>query len=249
MTDFAQPPPPPRKGLGPLAWIAIGCGGLILVVGMVMVAGGLFVAKKVKDVAADFEANPAQAAAELVVRAHPDLELVSSDPDHGKLTVRNKTTGEEATFDIADIQNGNFSFETPEGKVDINASGVTTGEGMKISSSQGDVQLGGTAATPDWVPLYPGASASQSVFSAVTQEGTNGILALSTADSPEAVVEFYETKLKELGFAVQVTRFSSGSAQSAGVVATASEPNRNLNVGVVREADTTQISLNYNQAK
>src|SRR5689334_16038358 len=77
----SYPPPAPKKGMGPLAWIGIGC-GVILVIGVIaMFAVGFFVKRQVDK----FEDNPAMAAATLAVKLNPDLELVSSDAEKNKI--------------------------------------------------------------------------------------------------------------------------------------------------------------------
>ena len=69
-------------------WLGTGCAALMFTVGVVVVAGGFFVAGKVKDFAEEFEGDPARMAAELVVRANPELEMVDSDEDAGTMTIR-----------------------------------------------------------------------------------------------------------------------------------------------------------------
>ena len=43
-----------KKGLSPWAWVAIGCGGLLVVCAIIVSVSGFFVAKKVGDFAEDF---------------------------------------------------------------------------------------------------------------------------------------------------------------------------------------------------
>jgi uncharacterized protein YneF (UPF0154 family) len=69
----------PKKGLPVWAWIGIGCGALLIMVLVVVMVGGFFVARKVQDVAADFEENPAMATAKMIVKLNPELEEVSTD--------------------------------------------------------------------------------------------------------------------------------------------------------------------------
>src|SRR5262245_9254537 len=102
MNGTSQPIPPPpgappqtpaKKGLGPLGWILIGCGGLVVI--CMMAAGAcFFVAKRQVD---KFQKNPTLAAAELAARLNPDVEVVSKDEDKGTLTIKNKKTGEVGT--------------------------------------------------------------------------------------------------------------------------------------------------------
>ena len=188
MDQYAPPPPPPpyappaapppapekKKGLPPLAWVGIGCGALLVIALIVFVAGSMFVAKKVRDVAGDFESNPAMAAAELAVRLDPNLELVESDQEAGTLTVRNKQTGEEMTFNLEQIEQGRLSVLTGEGEE--KSFSVSQGEGgIEFTTEEGGstsrIQIGaGSDEVPDWVPVYPG-SEPAGTYLATTAEG------------------------------------------------------------------------------
>ncbi|MGH9381695.1 MAG: hypothetical protein ACRD2Z_13930, partial [Thermoanaerobaculia bacterium] len=166
--------PQQKKKLGPLAWILIGCLGLVVLAGAVMLAGGFFVAKKVKEVAKDYQENPARAAAELVVRANPDLELVEADDEAQTLTIRNKKTGEVFTADWSDIQQGKFRIESDGKEVTVDATRATRGEGgvITVTDESGDatVTIGGgdTSSVPAWFPAYPGASKAGSTYTSKT---------------------------------------------------------------------------------
>ncbi len=87
-----------KKGLGPLAWIGIGCGALVVIVAVALVVVGLIAAKKIKDVAGDFKDNPEMAAARLIVKMNPELEEVSADEQAATITVRHTKTGEVVTL-------------------------------------------------------------------------------------------------------------------------------------------------------
>jgi hypothetical protein len=97
------PPPPPgaapgKKGLPPLAWAGIGCGGLIL---LAVLAGSLLVgtcAKKGIQMASQLAANPGKAAAEMMVTTNPTIEKVSEDETAGTMTIRLKASGETVTL-------------------------------------------------------------------------------------------------------------------------------------------------------
>ena len=94
-----------KKGLSPWAWVAIGCGGLLVLFAIVVTMSGMFVAKKVGDYAEEFKENPA-AAAELLIKMNPELELVDSDREAGTMTIRNKEDGEVITVNYEDIEQG-----------------------------------------------------------------------------------------------------------------------------------------------
>src|SRR5436305_3852591 len=164
--------PPPKKGMSPLAWIGIGC-AVVIVLG-IMAFGVLgFFAKRALDKVKD---NPGMAAAELAVRANPDLELVSSDPKTNTLTVKNKKSGETVTFSGEDAKNGRFTVKTDKGTASFDASGSKDGGGtLKVNDEKGQTttfQSGAAAVKnlPSWVPTYPGGTV-QGTFDANTADG------------------------------------------------------------------------------
>ena len=92
-------PTPQKKGLGVLAWLGIGCGGLVVlgVIGVVvfwMMAGG-----KIKQLAGDMQKNPTRATATLMVNASVgQIELVAEDDEHLRYTVKTKQGGQLTTI-------------------------------------------------------------------------------------------------------------------------------------------------------
>src|SRR5262245_51615187 len=110
MSQPLTPPPPPATGpqkMSPLAKVGIGC--LVfavlcaIAIGVMFSAGVHFLKKKVGD-------NPTLAAAELIIRANPELEVVDSDSKAGTLTIRNTKTGEVVTMNAKDIEDGKITF-------------------------------------------------------------------------------------------------------------------------------------------
>ena len=85
-------PPAPQSGTktSPLVWVLVGCGGIVLLVAVIMLVAGMFVAKKAGSYLKDAEKNPAMAAAKMIVAMNPELETVSADEDAGTITIRNK---------------------------------------------------------------------------------------------------------------------------------------------------------------
>lgn len=207
-----------KKGLGPLAWIAIGCAVVLLVVGVVLVAGGVFVASKAKDFVAEMEANPELTTARLLIKANPELEEVEADPEAGTITVRNTTTGEEVTVDYAELEKGKLSFSSGEKSFSVDAGD----EGVNITSSEGEETLAistGNQVTeeiPSWVPVWPDAEvADRSLMK--HREGLNGSFTVQVSAEVAEVVEFYRFELKEAGFDVSVSTYA-GDGGDGGLV-------------------------------
>jgi len=138
-----QAPPPAKKGMSPLARVGIGCGVILLfcVIGFGVMG---YIAKKKFD---QFKDNPSMTAAELVVRANPDLELISSDPKTSTLTVKNKKTGEVVTFSAEDAKNGKFSVKTDKGTTTLDASGKNGTATVRTTDEKGQEQVSTFGAT------------------------------------------------------------------------------------------------------
>jgi hypothetical protein len=95
----AAPSSDQKKGLGVLAWIGVGCGGvvaLVLVAGIVlsMLFGG-----KLKDFMREAEKNPARASVNVAMKiSGGQLVLVAEDDARKRYTLKDKKSGELTTF-------------------------------------------------------------------------------------------------------------------------------------------------------
>jgi hypothetical protein len=224
-----------------------------VIIAIVLVVGGLFMAKKVKDVAGDldFDENPGLAAARLVVRLNPELEEVSVDEDAGTITVRSTKTGEEVTVDFEDIQEGKISWTTDEGEVTIDASDAGEDGSVSVTSDDKTWKLTTGVETtgdiPDWVPIYPGTEPENSHVVAA-DDGLTGGFQLQTTDPVDAVVETYRSRLEEIGFEVQANKFSGGGDEQAGMVNGSDEASRRgVTVMVRGKAGETSISVSFSE--
>src|SRR3954452_22345598 len=145
--DYSQTPQPPKKGMGPLGWIAIGCGVIPVCAFLVLGVGGYFAKKKFDQ----FSKNPAKTAAELIVRANPDLELVSEDDKAGTITVRDKKKNETVTLNFEDIKNGKFKVTNDKGETaSFDGSGAKDGSGVKITNEKGETSTFGGGTVKDF---------------------------------------------------------------------------------------------------
>ena len=242
-----------KKGLGPLAWIAIGCGALVVVGGIVLagvVGFGIF---KAKEFVEDMEANPAKTAAQAFVRLNPDLDLVETDDAKGTMTIRNNKTNEVATLKYDEIAEGKISFTTEEGEFKIEASGEGEEGSVTMSGPEGEARFSAGASledVPDWVPLYPDATESQGTYRMATADGVTGVVSAKTSDDLKTVIEYYKKKLSDEGYEIggeSTTTTPDGSF--GGVNGSLASQGRTINVAVVERAGETQITLNYNEGK
>ncbi len=244
---YSQPVPPPKKGLSPLAWIGIGC-GVIIVLGVIALGVVGWLAKRQID---KYGKNPTLAAAELVVRATPDLEVVSSDVDAGTLTVKNTKTGETATMNAKDIQDGKIEFKTDKGTAVFDASGKDGT--LKVTDEKGQVttfQAGQSAQSlPSWLPTYPGATV-QGTFDSNTTEGRSASFSLTTSDGGEKVLAFYESELKKGGFKVDSTTLTTTPEGKGGILTASGEnPHREISVLVGAQNGQTSATITFQEKK
>jgi hypothetical protein len=257
--ETATPPPPPvqppaKKKFSPLAWILVGCLVILLLGALVTFTCTAFVAKKVKDVAEDMSENPAMAAAEMVVRVSPDLELVDKDEEAQTLTIRNKKTGETVTFDLEDVTEGRLRWETDgqEVVIDAQASGEEGGV-ITVTDESGEEEtltIGSSSAdkVPAWVPIYPGVDA-ETAFLMTGGDSVQGTLSFETAESPEEVAEYYRENLEQLGFEVETSSFSSNDVESR-MLSANDGASRTVYVNITTEnGAVTNVGLNFSSGE
>ena len=240
-------PPPPKKGIGPLGWIGIGCGVIVIIGFIVMAAGAYLFKTKVVD---PFKKNPGMAAARGIVAVNPDLELVSADDDAQTLTVHDKKTNETITMSLDDVKNGRWKFSSAgkgAGSIDIGQQGIS----VKTQDAKGQVSTfvaGGGAPKdlPAWLPTYPGATV-EGGFSSKSAEGSTQTFGLTTTDTVDKVLAFYQDQLKNNGLTVlQPTTMAVGGQTTTGTVI-ADSPDRKRHVQVfVQVAETkTKAAVTY----
>ena len=179
---MSSPPPPPpplppeakKKGFGVVGWIAIGCIGIIVVCGLLTFACTALLANKARNLIDEASDNPAMAAAEMVVRINPNLEVVERDEEAGTLTIYDKQQDKTLELNLNDVMQGKFNIETADGETmhfDIgeNENGTfratvtdETGEVSEFSiGGAGGVRVGSDAEElPAWLPVYKSAELS-----------------------------------------------------------------------------------------
>ncbi|MDB6151711.1 MAG: hypothetical protein JWL90_164 [Chthoniobacteraceae bacterium] len=93
------PLPTQKKGLGPLAWIGIGCGGIIVLAIIAVVVASFIFGPKAKEFIQNAQKDPTRATATLMVSVGGgQIEMVAQDEENKRYTVRDKRTGKMTTI-------------------------------------------------------------------------------------------------------------------------------------------------------
>lgn len=163
-----------------LAWVGIGCGGMVIICIIATVLAGGFLFKAAKSAFA----NPGKSSAEFVVAGNKDLSKVSENDESGEMTVQVKSTGEQLTLKYDDLAKGRILAKDKEGNV--------------APLSQGDL-----AKVPAWVPRYPGITDEVSLSQ--SDDGTSGMLVFTTNDSAEAIKKFYSDEAEKISLTSSIS--------------------------------------------
>lgn len=238
--------PPPAKG-GALKWVLFGCLGLILVGGLVTAGAVWWGVHKVKQVVDPGLAsrNPALAAAKMIATLNPDLDIVSMDEGRGTITIRDKKQNKTVTFNAEDVKNGKFSFETEEGKTEIQTGGSGQDATVRVKGPDGEMIMGGNVKLPAWLPAYPGAETTGSFGVQSAKEGQGGTVAFKTSDSVDKVAAFYESALKGAGITVTRNSMQTGDSNVVTLVGKGASDRREAGVTISAQDGATQISLTF----
>lgn len=222
------PPVPSQKGIPALGWVGIGC-GTILVIAIVVISLLVGWCKRTVGDLSEFQRNPEKAAAEMMVRVNPDLEMVSQDEATGEMTIRTKD-GEVMTMSYKDIAEGKFLIR--------DAQGNTT-------------EFGGTdlSKVPSWVPRVPDMKTTSTSFQTQQDGKLSGLYSTTTTRSAEELAEFFKKDAQELG----VTSSRSTSTQVNGVenqVLNFEGRDRKLNIVITsKPGEDTQVSVSYEEGQ
>lgn len=169
------PPAPAKKGMPAIAWVGIGCGGLLLIA---IIAGALLF-KAGADKFKEFAANPEKAGAEMIVSMNPELKKVSQDDKNGTMTIRTKD-GKEMTLSYKDIAEGKIPM------VDAN------GNPIQFGSSD-------LSKVPAWVPKPPDLTDGISIYHSDGGGEISGQFSGKSGQSAEDLKAFFEKASSDQG--------------------------------------------------
>lgn len=237
------PTAPQKKGLGLLAWLAIGCGGVLILGFIAFAALGWFAVKKVKEVAE----NPTLVIAKGIDLANPDLELVSTDDEAKTVTYRKTSTGEEITFSWEDIENGRVSLTDSSGKsTTIGVDESTGSAGVVVRNEAGEVSqqysVSGSQQPPEWLPLPEGVT-QEGGWVAQDESGTKGLLSFKYDGDRAALLEFYRTGLEAAGFKLESSSYQAGDSGGLDVLNARDDKGRTATVSVGSEVGVFAVTF------
>jgi hypothetical protein len=236
-----------------MKWSLIGCGGLILVAGIIVTAGVFFVKHKAQQAGLDPELmhkNPALAVAKMVTAFNPDLELVKVDDSKGIITVYNKKDNKTLIINMEDAKKGKFVFqEVGKDAVSIETHGDGASGTMDIKSGEGTMHIGAGGKAPNWIPVYPGAS-PEGTFSAQGDKGDTGSFHFTTKDPVEKVINWYVAELQKAGLKV-TSNVMNENGKASGGMATGSDEAKKRTVSVITgaESEGTSVNITYESKK
>jgi len=243
------PQQPPKKGLSPLAWVGIGCLGLLVVGGIAATVATVFVVGKVKQVASEMEDDPVATTAKLLAAANPDIELVSADKENRMVTFRDVNTGQVLTFGYDDIEQGRVTFSSGSETAELE---VTPGDdgsgGLTVKTSEGTATFsaGGDASNiPDWVPVYPGV-APTSNFSAEGTGQFTGTFSFTSDADVDSILDFYDEQVKGVGLE---TKSRTTTADGAIWVAASPDEARGLTLMASKQGGGLEVVVSFTEKR
>lgn len=245
--------PAPKKGLSGLAIAGLGCGGLLIIVGILAFILLGKACSKLGEVAGDFQKNPAKAAAMMALKLNPDIEIVSTNDARNEITFKTKSDGKTVTMSLDDVAQGKFTMTDADGKTTtIDGSQAAAGGGVTIKGPDGSVLTSGAAGTltlPSWVPAYPGMKAAEGGLRTENAGKVTGMSNGETTDTAAKVKEFYEKKMKDAGFQVEPTSMSLDGAEVVSLVSTKASTGQKLTTVINQKDGKTSIMLTYEGPK
>jgi hypothetical protein len=247
-TNVPPVPQPKKKGLSVLAWIGIGCLGLLVIGGVVTSVVIYYVAHKVKEVASEMEEDPVAATAKLLAAANPDIELVSADKDNRTVTFREVSTGKELTFNYDDIEQGKVSFSSGGETAELAVEGEEGSGGLTVKTSEGTATFsaGNDASDiPDWIPIYPDTVPANN-FSADANGQLTGTFGFNTSSDVDSLLNFYDAEAKAAGLETK-----SRTATPDGAIWLASSPDdsRSLTVMATKADAGLEVVVSFTEKR
>ena len=261
---------PAKSGNRTVMIILCVLGGLLLLIGGCVTTCTYIAAKKAKEYSRQAEKNPAFASLSLIASIHPDVEIVTKDEASGKITVRNKKTGETVTINTNDYSAANIgeslekftrqakaaaqkaeaAEEAPNHPRESTGPATTPPPAEEpVSVSDEAAQKAALAKMPACLPAYPGATTAHASFDQMMGGITAGNYTGITHDQPAEVASFYEKKLLAAGYtSMGKVSEPSSTGPATTLVMSAANPSRTVTIMAgTGEDGRVQVEINYIQ--
>lgn len=208
-----------------MAWVGIGCGGLLLIA-LALGVYGFFIAK---EKLGEFAANPEKTAAEMVVSMTPDFEKISQDDAKGTMTIRIKG-GEKMTLSYKDIAEGKFTVTDKDGNTTM------------IGSSD-------LSHVPAWVPKAADFTEGLSIFHSEAGNEISGQFSGKSTRGAEDLRTFFEGEASSLGL-LSSSSSSVNMGSTARITLGFSGGGKSLNIVITEKpSSATLVNTNYSEKK
>jgi hypothetical protein len=242
MSSTNAEPSPPQKGSPTIGFAALltkldwkkdkkrilliaGSAVLAVVLAVLIPGGGGANANGYSE--SEMKSNPIQALSSMAAKMRPDLEIASIDGARQTVTLKDKS-GALSTF----------KFD-PQTKALARVAAVQP----RVAEIQPPPPAEQPASpplrwTPDWMPVYPNTT-PEIVSSVVTAEGDKETIAtFKSSDKPTEIVQFYQTKLQESGFKIEV----ASSGEQGGMIQTQDAEKKRMLILNVKPDETGTVS-------
>ena len=241
-----------KKGLSPIAWIAIGCGGIGLL-GLVIFGVLAFIGiQKGKEFIEEAEKNPGVAVAKAIAWANPEIELVNTDEANQTVTFKNTTSGEEFTVNFKDLEEGRVEFSSNGELVTFEADQTGDG-GTSITTNEGTARFGGglgDAKLPEWLPVFDGAGVEGSMISDTSDLHSGFFTLVIPEGKADAVYDYYKNHFTDLGMEINESTFSVDGGNSKILTAKNAGETQNVTLTInMNPTDGVSSAVQFSHAK
>jgi hypothetical protein len=226
--------------------------------------------QRAKQYSEEAQRNPQLAAISLAASLHPNIEIVSKDEATGKITLRNKRTGQVVTLDTHNLASGSANRALEQFSRGLNVPSATESSVARetepappaaepapaeekpaeaaISPARAAAQAAVMKKFPDFLPAYDGA---KTLDNTINNFGGNtvGSYRFETSDLPETVADFYEKKFTDAGLTI-LTRQSGSNDNGATVALIAQQVGSQTTVSFQAEIEggKSRVTIGFTRA-
>lgn len=231
--------------MSPLAWILVGCGGLVLLGGIAFGVFLFWAGKKVKTLAEDAEKDPGLLLAKTIGATNPEIEFVGKEGE--MYTFRNEKTGEEISISLDDLKQGKISVTSAEGTSELSFSEENGQAEFKMETPDGSYtsSSGDLSQLPEWMSMPEGAEVMSHIHQN-TEAQTGGMLTLRLTGDLDSAAAYYRQFMAEQGFELAESSFSSGDQHTLHLQGKNETLRRSLNV-TLSSGESVQANLLYSE--